>query len=83
MSMIKCSNCIAWEPLSEQHGKCHGNIPSANLIPTQGQLGQQTLAVVTYWPETRVTDGCMKGSNVGDNAYPPFNAPSPLKLVEP
>ena len=81
MSMTKCAECIAWEPLSENHGKCHGNIPNANLVPSANALGQQSLAIVTYWPETRASDGCLKGDSVGMALYPPFVAPSPLKLV--
>jgi hypothetical protein len=58
--MIYCKDCIAWQDINEQHGKCHGKIPNATLVPTQG-IGGQGMAVVTFWPETRPDDGCMEG----------------------
>lgn len=76
---MNCNTCEHWEKKEGiDAGRCLADIPNATLVPTQGQLGGQSLAVVTYWPETRPTDRC------GKYIFQPGKhneAPSTLQLV--
>lgn len=55
---MNCETCAFWEPKeNNQGGRCACKPPVASLVPQQGVAGP-TLAVVTYWPETRPDDRC-------------------------
>ena len=58
--MLKCKNCACWNIQRDESGQCRKNPPAAALIPTQG-IGGQTLAVVSFWPETKSEDWCNAG----------------------
>lgn len=59
---MTCKTCLHWESKSVGAGRCTCKPPVATLVPQQGVAGP-TLAVVTYWPETRAEDHCGEYAN--------------------
>lgn len=55
--MELCKSCRFFKAVSDQHGQCRKEPPSATLVPVEG-IGGRGLSTVSYWGEVKTDDWC-------------------------
>jgi hypothetical protein len=57
-----CKLCRSYVKEGDRQGFCHAHPPQAMLLPVQGQLGAQGIAIQGVWPPVKADSRCSEFS---------------------